>query len=150
MTDAAEQAKLEQLLSELPRGVLATIKRDGRPQLSNVGFSYDPESRTVRISVTDDRAKTRNLRRDPRATFYVTTPNMGAYVAAEGDAELSPVAAAPDDATVDELVEVYRAISGEHPDWAEFRQAMVDDRRLVVRLPVTRIYGWYGWGPTES
>jgi hypothetical protein len=69
---------------------------------------------------------------------------MGAYLVAEGVAELTPVAAAPDDATVDELVEVYRAIVGEHPDWAEFRQAMVDDRRLVVRLPVGRTYGWAG------
>jgi hypothetical protein len=62
-------------------------------------------------------------------------------VVAEGEADLTPVAAAPDDATVDELVEVYRAIAGEHPDWAEYRAAMVADERLVLRIPVTHVYG---------
>jgi PPOX class probable F420-dependent enzyme len=134
----------EDLLASTPRGVLVTLKRDGRPQLSNVGHAYDPATGMIRISVTDGRAKTANLRRDPRASYYVTTPDMGAYLVAEGTAELTPVAAAPDDATVDELVEVYRAIVGEHPDWDEFRAAMVTDRRLVVRVPVDRTYGWAG------
>jgi hypothetical protein len=62
-------------------------------------------------------------------------------VVAEGVAELTPVAKDPNDATVDELVDVYRSISGEHPDWDEFRTAMVDERRLVVRIPVDRVYG---------
>lgn len=148
MTDTAEQQKLEQLLATRPRGVLATIKSDGRPQLSNVAFSYDPKSRVIRISSVDDRAKIRNLRRDPRASFHVTTDSMGAYVVAEGEAELSAVAADPQDATVEELIDVYRAISGEHPDWDEFRSAMVADRRLVVRIPVSRTYGRYLWGPS--
>lgn len=130
------------LLSTRHHGVLVTLKRDGRPQLSNVGFAYDPEAKLIRISVTDDRAKTRNLRRDPRASFYVSSPNMRAYEVAEGNAELTAVATDPHDSTVDELVDVYRTIAGEHPDWAEFRQAMVDQRRLVVRLPVDRTYGF--------
>jgi PPOX class probable F420-dependent enzyme len=142
-----ERKKLEELLGSARRGVLATLKRDGRPQLSNVSFTFDPTSRVLRISSTDDRAKVRNLRRDPRASFHVTTGNMGAYVVAEGDAEVTPVAAAPDDPTVEELVDVYRTIAGEHPDWAEFRAAMVTDRRVVIRIPVTRTYGWYGWAP---
>ncbi|MDT3398285.1 PPOX class F420-dependent oxidoreductase [Streptomyces sp. B1866] len=133
---------LSDLLRERTYGVLVTLKRDGRPQLSNVAYAYDPDARVIRVSVTDDRAKTRNLRRDPRASLHVTTPDHSAYVVAEGTAELTPVAADPHDATVDELAVVYRAVLGEHPDWEEFRAAMVADRRLVVRLPVDRVYGW--------
>jgi PPOX class probable F420-dependent enzyme len=130
------------LLQKQRNGVLVTLKRDGRPQLSNVSFHYDDTTRAIRISATDDRAKTRNLRRDPRASFYVSTPDLGAYLVAEGDAELTPVAADPQDATVDELIELYRAIQGEHPDWDEYRAAMVADRRLVIRLRADRAYGW--------
>ena len=121
-------------------GVLLTLKRDGRPQSSNVSFAADGE--VVRISVTDGRAKVANLRRDPRASLHVSAVDMSAYVVLEGTAELSPVAEAVDDATVEELVALYRAVQGEHPDWDEYRQAMVDDRRLVVRLPVEHAYGW--------
>lgn len=132
----------DDLLAATNHGALVTLKRDGRPQLSNVGHTYDPATGVIRISVTDGRAKTANLRRDPRASYYVTTPDMGGYLIAEGTAELTPVTAAPDDATADELVEVYREIAGEHPDWAEFRAAMVEDHRLVIRIPVDRTYGW--------
>lgn len=125
-----------------PRGVLVTLKRDGRPQLSNVGYLYDPASRVVLISVTDERAKTRNLRRDPRASFHVTTPDLGAYVVGEGEVGLSPVASDTHDDVVDQLVDHYRALQGEHADWAEFRLAMVRERRLLVRLPLTHVYGW--------
>lgn len=124
------------------RGVLVTVKRDGRPQLSTVDYAYDPASRVVRISSTDDRAKVHNLRRDPRASLYVATGDMGAYVVGEGTADLSPVAADPYDATNAELVDVYRMVQGEHPDWDEYRAAMVADRRLVVKLPLDRVYGW--------
>lgn len=123
-------------------GVLTTQKRDGRPQLSNVGYLYDPASRVALISVTDDRAKTRNLRRDPRASLYVTTADLGAYAVGEGDAALTAVAAEPDDDVVDQLVAHYRALAGEHPDWDDYRRAMVAERRLLVRLPLTRVYGW--------
>jgi PPOX class probable F420-dependent enzyme len=132
----------DDLLAATNHGALVTLKRDGRPQLSNVGHTYDPATGVIRISVTDGRAMTANLRRDPRASYYVTTPDMGGYLIAEGTAELTPVTTAPDDATADELVEVYRAIAGEHPDWAEFRAAMVEDHRLVIRIPVDRTYGW--------
>ncbi|MGQ4514843.1 TIGR03618 family F420-dependent PPOX class oxidoreductase [Streptomyces sp. DW26H14] len=123
-------------------GVLTTQKRDGRPQLSNVSYLWDPEPRIVLISVTETRAKTRNLRRDPRASFYVTTPTFGAYAVGEGVAELGEVTRAPDDDAADALVAHYRALRGEHPDWAEFRAAMVSERRLLVRLPLTHAYGW--------
>ena len=122
-------------------GVLATIKRDGRPQLSNIGYAYDPRARVARISVTADRAKTRNLAHDPRASLHVTSKDFWTWVVVEGTAELTPPAADPHDATVDELVEYYRAINGEHPDWDEYRTAMVAERRLVVRVPAEHAYG---------
>lgn len=120
-------------------GALVTLKQDGRPQLSNV--MYGVAAGLLLISVTGDRAKTANLRRDPRASLYVSRPDGWAYIVLEGDAELSDVAAAVDDAVVDELVELYRSLQGEHPDWDEFRQAMVDERRLVLRLRPNHAYG---------
>lgn len=131
---------LLEMFGDHGRGLLATLKRDGRPQLSVVAYAYDPAERTIRVSVTDGRAKTANLRRDPRASFQVARGTYE-YVVADGDAELTPVAADPHDATVDELVEVYRSVAGEHPDWEEFRRAMVDDHRLVLRIHVTHAYG---------
>ncbi|MFJ6215330.1 PPOX class F420-dependent oxidoreductase [Streptomyces sp. NPDC092296] len=133
---------LAALLGAARLAALVTLKRDGRPQLSNVSCVYDPATRTARISTVEGRAKTANLRRDPRAGLYVTTPDFGGYAVAEGTAELTPVAADPHDAVADELVEVYRLIAGEHPDWEEYRAAMVADRRLVVRLHVDRVYGY--------
>jgi PPOX class probable F420-dependent enzyme len=128
------------------RGLLVTIKRDGRPQLSIVGYLFDKEGESVVISVTDDRAKTRNIRRDPRVSFQVSTPDLGAYAVGEGIAELSAVAARTDDAVVDGLVAHYRALNGDHPDWADFRAAMVRERRLLLRIPFTHIYGWLPTG----
>ncbi|MEV7995966.1 PPOX class F420-dependent oxidoreductase [Streptomyces sp. NPDC086077] len=132
---------LLKLLSQGHSGVLVTLRRDGRPQLSNVMHAYYPGERTIRISVTDDRAKTRNLRRDPRASYHVTTEDHWAYTVAEGTADLTPVAADPHDDTVEELVRLYRDIGGEHSDWDDYRAAMVRDRRLVIRLRVERAYG---------
>lgn len=124
-------------------GVLATIKRDGRPQLSNINYAIDAEQRTVRISVTDDRAKVHNLRRDPRGSLFVSSRDGWSYAVLEGTAELSPVAKAPDDHATDQLVDLYRTIRGEdHPDWAEYRAAMVADKRLVATLHVEHTYGF--------
>jgi len=120
-------------------GVLVTIKRDGRPQLSNVTYVYD--GTTVRVSLTDGRAKTNNLRRDPRASLYVDGPGGRTYVVLEGKAELSPVAADPHDEVVEELVEYYRAASGEHPDWDDYRAAMVREKRLMFSMTVDHAYG---------
>ncbi|MGW4566392.1 PPOX class F420-dependent oxidoreductase [Streptomyces sp. NPDC004561] len=141
MTQDSTQDALLQLLSEGHGGVLVTLRRDGRPQLSNVAHTYYPDERVVRVSVTDDRAKTRNLRRDPRASYHVTSADRWAYAVAEGTAELSPVAQDPHDETVEELVRLYRDVVGEHPDWDDYRAAMVRDRRLVLRLHVDRVYG---------
>jgi uncharacterized protein len=133
--------KLAALFEQRGVGVLVTLKRDGRPQLSNVSFHYDPGEQTIWVSVTDSRAKTANIRRDPRVSFHVSTNEGWEYAVAEGMGSLTPPAADPHDATVDALVEVYRSIGGEHPDWDEYRAAMVADKRLVLRIRVTHAYG---------
>jgi PPOX class probable F420-dependent enzyme len=125
-------------------GVLVTLKRDGRPQLSNVGYAYDGAADVIRVSVTDDRAKTRNLERDPRVSLHVTSEDFWTWVVVEGTVELTPVAADPHDATVEELVAYYRGISGEHPDWDDYRAAMVRDRRRVARFSAEHAYGQLG------
>jgi PPOX class probable F420-dependent enzyme len=122
------------------QGVLATIRANGRPQLSNIMF-VPRDDGSIMISVTDDRAKTRNLRHDPRASLYVLGDNFWQYVVLESVAELSPVAADPHDATADRLVEYYKAGVGEHEDWEEYRAAMVKDCRLVLTLRPERAYG---------
>jgi PPOX class probable F420-dependent enzyme len=122
-------------------GVLATIKGDGRPQLSNVGYAYDTGADLIRISVTADRVKTRNLWADPRVTLHVASKDFWTWVAVEGTAELTPVATDPHDATVEELITYYRGISGEHENWDEYRAAMVADRRLAVRFRPEHAYG---------
>jgi PPOX class probable F420-dependent enzyme len=132
--------RLLAFVAENRRGVLVTLKHDGRPQLSNVGYAVD-DAGLIRVSVTDDRAKTRNLRRDPRVSLHVTSADFWTWVVVEGTAELTPVAADPHDATVEELVAYYRGVAGEHPDWDEYRQAMVADRRLVVRFTPSHAYG---------
>lgn len=132
------------LLTPTGTAALVTLKRDGRPQLSNVGYTRDEATGLIRMSITDTRAKTRNLRRDPRASLYLTSADWRRYVVVDGTVELTPVATDPHDATVDELVEVYRIIAGEHPDWDEFRAAMVTEQRLVARFTVAHTYGFGG------
>lgn len=130
-----------ELLGARGRATLATIKKNGRPQLSVINYAYDAAEQVIRVSITEDRAKTHNMRRDPRVSLMVQ-PETYKYAVYEGDAELSAVAQAPDDAAVEELIELYRAASGkEHPDWDEYRAAMVADKRLVLRIRVTHTYG---------
>ena len=121
-------------------GVLVTLKRDGRPQLSNITYGLGADG-VVRISITADRAKFNNLRRDARASLYVSKEDFWGYVVIDADAELTPAAADPNDATVEELIVLYRDAAGEHPDWDEYRAAMVSDRRVVVRLHPRHVYG---------
>ena len=130
-----------ELIGGRRQGVLVTLKKDGWPQLSNVNYGWDPETQTIRVSTTDDRAKTSNMRRDPRVSFYVTSGDFWSYVVVDGHAELSAVAQDPHDAAVEELIDLYRAVQGEHPDWDDYRAAMVRDRRLVVRIKAERAYG---------
>ena len=119
--------------------VLTTLRADGRPQQSVIFYGADGDRFT--ISITDGRAKTRNLRRDPRAALFVAGDDPFTWVSLDGRVELSPVAESPDDATVDQLVEYYRRGNGEHEDWAAYRQAMVDDRRLVATFVATSATG---------
>lgn len=142
--EKTDDSALFELLQQNHIGTLVTLKRDGRPQLSNLGYAYDPASRIIRLMVTYDRAKTRNLRRDPRASFFVTSSDGYSYMVAEADSELTPIAIDPHDAVADELVEVFRGWQGEHPDWEGFRAAMVAERRLVIRLRINRVYGAAG------
>ena len=130
-------------LRDRRQGVLTTQRRDGRPQLSNIAYHLGDDD-VIRISVTDGRAKTANLRRDPRASLHATRDDFWAYVVVDADVELLPTAAAPDDPTVDALVEYYRAVAGEHPDWDDYRRAMVADGRLLLLLRPTHAYGMLG------
>jgi PPOX class probable F420-dependent enzyme len=127
-------------IRERQHGVIATNKRDGRPQLSNVTYAVGDDG-VIRVSVTDTRAKTKNLRRDPRASLHVARSDFWAYCVIEADVELLPVAADPNDATVDALVEYYRTVMGEHDDWDEYRRTMVEDGRLLLLLTPTHAYG---------
>ncbi|TRW78686.1 PPOX class F420-dependent oxidoreductase [Mycolicibacterium sp. 018/SC-01/001] len=141
MTRDVFDDKLLALIAGNSLGVLATLKRDGRPQLSNVTYHFDPRTLTISVSITEPRAKTRNLRRDPRAAVHVSSDDGWAYAVAEGDAVLTPPAADPNDETVAGLVALYREIAGEHPDWDDYRRAMVHDRRVLMRLPISHLYG---------
>ncbi|MDX1886452.1 PPOX class F420-dependent oxidoreductase [Mycolicibacterium sp. 120270] len=133
--------KLLAVISNNSLGVLATVKRDGRPQLSNVSYHFDPRAMTIQASITEPRAKTRNLRRDPRASLHVSGDDGWSYAVAEGDVVLTPPAASVDDDTVEALVALYRNIAGEHPDWDDYRRAMVDDRRVLMTLKINHLYG---------
>lgn len=118
---------------------MATLRRDGRPQLSNVLHVVDDDM--IRVSITASRAKYHNLRRTPWAALHVNGTDHLSYAVLEGPVELSEVASDPHDATVEELVDYYRRVSGEHPDWDAYRAAMVSDRRVVVRLRADHAYG---------
>jgi PPOX class probable F420-dependent enzyme len=115
------------------RAVLATTRSDGRPQLSPVTCAADDEGR-VMISTRETALKTRNLRRRPYASLCVFTDNFfGEWVQVEGDVEIISLPGA-----MDLLVDYYRRVSGEHPDWDDYRAAMVRDQRVIVRVTITR------------
>src|SRR4029078_6026819 len=93
----------EELIAGQRQGVLVTLRKDGRPQLSNVNYAWYPEEQTIMVSTTDARAKTANMRRDPRVSCHVTSGDFWSYVVVDGHAELSEVAGRPHDAAVEEL-----------------------------------------------
>jgi PPOX class probable F420-dependent enzyme len=129
------------LLAQSRLGVLATIKSDGRPQLSPVTPFYDQEVGLLYVSMTEGRAKTANLRRDPRTALEVTSADGWSWATAEGTATLTGPSTDPDGPEVEALVEYYRKAAGEHPDWAEYRAAMVSERRVLMAMTVERVYG---------
>ena len=122
------------------QSVLTTIRSDGRPQLSNV-LHYVREDGVIVVSTTAGTAKYKNLRREPWAALKVDGSSFWSYAVLEAEASLSEVAADPHDAAVDELVEVYRALSGEHDDWDDYRASLGRDQRVVVRIRPTHAYG---------
>lgn len=129
------------LIAETSIGILATIRASGVPQMSPVTAAYDRESDTIYVSMTEGRAKTANLRRDPRAAIEFTGPGGYTWATAEGTVTLTGPSTDPDSPEVDALVAYYRLGAGEHPDWAEYRQVMVTDRRVLMTLHITRVYG---------
>jgi PPOX class probable F420-dependent enzyme len=129
------------LLAASRLGVLATIKSDGRPQLSPVQPSYDRVAGVIYVSTSEGTAKIANLRRDPRATLEVTSPDGWAWATAEGTATLTGPGTDPHSPEVQALVDYYRIAAGEHPDWDEYRSAMVTDRRVLIAMAVDHVYG---------
>lgn len=129
------------LLAEARLGVLATIKSNGVPQLSPVTPAYDRNADVVYVSMTEGRAKTVNLRRDPRAALEVTSTDGWAWATAEGSVTLTGPGTDPHGPEVEALVDYYRNAAGEHPDWDEYRSVMVSDRRVLMALAVERVYG---------
>lgn len=138
----AEKVDRETLLEFLrPRhkGTLVTHRRDGRPQLSPVACGVDPEGRIV-VSTYPERAKAVNLRRDPRASILVHSEDWNdPYVQVDGTAEVLDMPEA-----LEPLVEYFRCISGEHPDWEEYRRAMRAQDKSLIRISVE------SWGPVAT
>lgn len=115
------------------RAVLSTFRSDGLPQLSPVTVGVGDDGRVL-ISTRETAIKTRNLGRDPRASLCVMTDQFfGEWIQAEGSAEVIHL---PD--AMDLLVDYYRRVSGEHPDWDDYRQAMVRDQRVIVAITLDR------------
>ena len=121
--------------------VLVTTRQDGRPQLSPVSGGVDDDGRIV-VSTYPDRAKATNLRRDPRASVLVLSEEWNdAWVQVDGTAEVLDM---PSQEAEDGLVEYFRCISGEHPDWEEYRQAMRRQGKSLLRITPER------WGPVAT
>ena len=137
--DRVDLATLLDFLRPRHRGLLATRRADGAPQLSPVTCGLDTEGRIV-VSTYPSRAKTRNARRDPRVSMCVLSDDWdGQYVQVDGTAEVLDMPAA-----LDGLVDYFRCISGEHPDWDEYREAMVRQDKSLIRIDIQR------WGPIAT
>jgi len=119
--------------------LLTTLRQDGRPQQSVIFYLLDGDRFT--ISLTATRAKTKNLRRDPRAALFVPSDDVFVWAGFDGQVELTAVAADPHDAVVDQLVQYYRRGNGEHEDWDAYRRSMVEDQRLVCTFVATSATG---------
>jgi PPOX class probable F420-dependent enzyme len=130
-----ELERARSFLKDHNGGILATLKRDGRPQLSNVLYLLDDDGR-IKVSVTQTRAKTRNLRRDPRATLHVQGRDWYEFMVVDGKAEFIE-----GPGVGEALRDLYRKLRGEHPDWAEYDAAMIKDERLVLSISISHAYG---------
>ena len=129
-----DEAQARAFVARHTKAVIATIKRDGRPQLSNIVYTLDDDG-MIKISATRDRAKTRNLQRDPRVSLAVQGDSWGEYLVVEGRCEVR------EDVVLPELRRVYERIAGKpHPDWQEFDAAMVAEGRVVLAITIERMY----------
>ena len=136
----ADERELLEIIAGNSQGILAAVKREGYPHLTNVLYVWDAQERVARVSTTADRVKGRILQRDPHAALHVSGPHFWSYAVAECDAETSDVATTPGDAASRELLQVHSAFSAGVDEDASFRR-MIEERRLVVRLRVRRLYG---------
>lgn|SRR5512134_3511570 len=137
--ETVDRERLLEFLRPRHKGTLVSTRRDGRPQMSPVTCGVDDEGRIV-VSTYPERAKAVNLRRDPRVSILVHSDDWNdAYVQVDGTAEVLDM---PD--ALEPLVEYYRCISGEHPDWDEYRQAMVAQDKSLIRITIER------WGPVAT
>jgi PPOX class probable F420-dependent enzyme len=137
--DRVELPALLEFIRPRHRGVLITTRSDGRPQSSPVACGVDRDGRIV-VSTYPSRAKARNARRDPHVSFCILTDDWnGPYVHIDGTAEVLDMPAA-----LDGLVEYYRCIAGEHPDWDDYRAAMVRQDKSLLRVTIDR------WSPIAT
>ncbi|MBO2457022.1 PPOX class F420-dependent oxidoreductase [Actinomadura violacea] len=137
--DRVERSELLEFLRPRHRALIATARSDGRPQMSPVTCGVDPGGRIV-VSTYPERVKARNARRDPRVSLCVLSDDWnGPYVQVDGTAEVIDM---PDAA--DALVDYYRCIAGEHPDWDEYREAMRRQDKSLIRVTIDR------WGPIAT
>lgn len=137
--DRVDRAELVEFLRPRHKGTLVTQRRDGRPQMSPVSCGVDTEGRIV-VSTYPERAKAVNLRRDPRVSILVHSDDWNdPYVQVDGTAEVLDM---PD--ALEPLVEYYRCIAGEHPDWDEYREAMRNQDKSLIRITIE------GWGPVAT
>jgi PPOX class probable F420-dependent enzyme len=128
-----DTAAAQEFLRTNHHAVMATFRKDGRPAMSPVTVGLDPAGRVI-VSTRETAMKVKHLRRDPRVAITALTDRFyGEFVQAEGTAEIIDL---PD--AMDLLVHYYRSISGEHPDWDDYRAAMVRDQRLIVRFAIDR------------
>ena len=132
--------ELSRLLSGQQFGVLASVTRSGHPHLSTVLYHWAPEERLLRISSTAGRAKVRQLKRDSRAALHVTGPDVWSFAVAEGEVEVSEESVVPGDTIGRELLALTPGFA-DPAEEAAFLDQMVADRRVVIRLRVSRLYG---------
>lgn len=121
-------------------GTLITLRADGRAQTSDIVYRF--VDGTFVISITEERSKTKNMRRDPRAVLHISEPTTWSYVSIDGTVNLSEVTTDPTDDTSDALVDYYRNVAGsEHEDWPTYRQAMIDEQRLIATFQPSNAVG---------
>ena len=129
------RAQAIQYLKENHRGVLSTVKKDGRPQLSNIGYLYNESDGEIKISTTSDRFKTRNIERNPQVSMVAQGDNWYQYLVVEGTATVSP------EGQLEALRHLYEGIAGKpHPNWQEYDEAMLNDHRVIISIKIEKLY----------